>query len=383
MNQNAFLPINTPRPSARLITLKELAPLEGGTPRTVTFADFAIKPLSYEDLATAKLHRPVTIPLEMYNGRIVESDVEGIDTGKYAHFTTTLESPFTAQAIGLVRGGWLPSALAATREKAVLLPDRNIISKIAGQFENGIKVDSEADFLDLFADEPIWINPLLSALEGNKRAVPTSAAARTQLEEGVEKLRKALPKATIMVGTRSIEGLLGLIDDTRLGLTRKQDLLRRLAPLLAAPVARRNMDARWAEALAAADEAGVPRNSLVMLAVLSTIVNPQGHCAAKRVLKFHASYSNADAYNALSDLRSLEVLLSCLAFFPDYNIQLCTADRNLALFWVGLGASDIAHDSGRMQYEVRPHAALLPPEYCDRWFEDIGQNGGDTTLSAG
>ncbi|QIG80384.1 hypothetical protein [Stakelama tenebrarum] len=88
-------------------------------------------------LAAAKLHAGITIPLEMFNGRVVDTDVEGVDTRKYAHITATLESPFTAKAIGLVRGGWLPSALAATRETAVILPDRNIITEISGRFDEG------------------------------------------------------------------------------------------------------------------------------------------------------------------------------------------------------------------------------------------------------
>lgn len=376
MEQKATQEIIPPRPGGSLFVFKEAEHPEGGAPRTVAFTDVDIKPRGYVELAAANLHRAVTIPLEMYNGRIVETDVEGMATDKYAHITATLQSPFTARAIGLVRGGWLPSALAATRESAVVMPDRNIITEIAGRFANGRKVGREPDFLDLFEDLPIRISPMLFALEGNGRDIPNADLARSQLEEAVGKLGSALPKATIMVGPQSIEGLLGLIEDSRPGMARRQALLRRLAPALAAPVAHRHRDARWSEALAAADELGVPRNSLVMLALLSTIVNPTGYCAAKRLLKLRAGYGAAAAYNALSDLRSLELLLFSLALFPEHDTQLCTADRDLALFWVGLDASDIRMNGGGPEYIMTPHEALLPPAYAERWAEDVRSAAG-------
>lgn len=191
----------------------------GGSPlRTIAFTDVDIRPRTYEELASAKLHAGITIPLEMYNGRIVETDVEGIDTSKYAHITATLVSPFTAKAIGLVRGGWLPSALAATRETAVILPDRNIITEIAGRFDGGKRVGRDPDFLDLFEDDPVRISPMLFAMEGNGRALPTPEIARAQLEEAAAKLRQALPAATLMVWPESIDGLLWVIEDVRPGM---------------------------------------------------------------------------------------------------------------------------------------------------------------------
>jgi hypothetical protein len=363
--------IIAPRPGGRVFVYKEIEHPEGGEPRTVAFTDVDIKPRGYEELAAARLHEGVTIPLEMYNGRIVRTDVEGMPTDQYAHIKATLQSPFTARAIGLVRGGWLPSALAATRESAVVMPDRNIITEIASRFVDGKAVGRQKDFLDLFEDMPIKISPMLFALEGNGREIPNPEAARAQLLEVVDKLRSALPAATLMFGPQSVEGLLGLIEDSRPGMLRKQALLRRLAPALSAPIARRNVDARWTEALATADELGVPRNSSLMLALLSTIINPSGHCAAKRLLKFHSGYSAADAYNALSDLRALDLLIFSLAMFPDHDTQICTGDRNLALFWVGMGASDFRLEGRGAQFMMAPHEAVLPPLHAERWAAEV------------
>lgn len=370
MAQSVQQRIEPPRPGGKIFVYKEQERPGGGPLRTIAFKDVDIRPRTYEELADAKLHTGITIPLEMYNGRIVETDVEGVDATKYAHITATLVSPFTAKAIGLVRGGWLPSALAATRETAVVLPDRNIITEISGRFDGGKKIGRDPDFLDLFAGDPVRINPMLFAMEGNGRSLPAPEAARAQLEEAVRKLRKALPAATLMVGPKSIDGLMGLIDDVRPGLARKQTFLRRVAPILSAPVARRDVDRRWEEILDAATEIGVVRASLVVLAVLSTLVNP-GRCAAKSLLKFHAGYSDADAYNALSDIQALDLLLYSLALFPDMHTQLCTADRNLALFWVGAGASDITRDGDGIRFTISPHTAVLPDGYAERWATEV------------
>ena len=141
------------------------------------------------------------------------------------------------------------------------------------------------DFLDLFADKPVRINPILFAMEGNTRDMPTSDLVHRQLEEVVTKLKKALPRAEMVVGPRSLEGALGLIEESALGFQRKRAFLLRLAPNLAAPISRQNAQRRWSEVIAAADDCGVARGSLVVLAALSSVVVPNGRSPAKKLLK--------------------------------------------------------------------------------------------------
>lgn len=365
--------IAAPPVGATMFKFVETENPDGGAPRTLAFTEVDIRPRGYDELAAARLHEGVTIPLEMYNGRILETNVEGVDTSKYAHITATLISPFTAQAIGLVRGGWLPSTLAASRSNAVVLPDRNIATQLIGRFDSGRRTGRDPDFLDLFENSPVRINPMLFALEGNQRALPSPELAQQQLEEVVEKLQRALPAATMMVGVESLTGLLSIIDDIRPSFGRKQAFLRRLAPTLSAQVARRDRDARWTEALEAADACGVPRDSLVVLAVLSVIANP-GACAARRLLKFTAAYSDDSAYNALADLNALDILIYCLALYPGFQTQVCTGDRNLALFWVGAGASDFAPHGSGITCTFTPHEAILPDAYAERWSVEAAAN---------
>lgn len=363
--------VRVPGPGGSAFVFEENEAPDGGPRRRLVFTDVDVRPLGYDALLAASPNKPLTIPLKMFNGRILETNVEDLDLTGYAHITATLESPFTARAIGLVRGGWLPSALAATRKTAAVLPDRNVLTEIVGRFDRGVRKDRQPDFLDLFAGAPVRINPLLAALEGNGRSMPDATEAHAQLEEAVAKIRSALPEAILLVGPESLKGLLGLIEDSRPGMGRKQALLRALAGRLVGPVARRDVDRTWDAVVSAAQVHGVARNSLLVLALLSIVVNPKGRCAARRMLKFHDGYTDGDAYNALSDIRSLEILLNLLALFPDQHIQLCTADRDLALFWVGLQLSEMTHDGAGTRFTLSPNAALLPAPYGARWAADI------------
>lgn len=123
-------------------------------------------------MRAARPNTGLNVALEMINGRILETDVADLDATGFAHFKMILETNFTADTIALVRGGWLPSALAATRANAMVLLDRNIVTKIVSRFDNGRAKRRTADFIDLYEGLPVRLNPILYALEGNTRSVP-------------------------------------------------------------------------------------------------------------------------------------------------------------------------------------------------------------------
>ena len=84
--------------------------------------------------------------------------------------------------------------------------------------------------------------------------------------------------------------------------------------------------------LEAADRNGVRRNAPVVLAALSAVAVPNSGSPGKKVLMSGPGYEAGDAYNALADLRSLEILIDLLAVFPEERPAIFTKDRNLALF---------------------------------------------------
>jgi hypothetical protein len=251
--------------------------------------------------------------------------------------------------------------------------DRNIVTEIVGRFDDGKTTGAEPDFLDLFANRAVRINPILYAMEGNGRSIPTPQLVRDLLEEAVTKLGAALPLAKLIEGSASIQGALGLIEESRAGVARKQQFLMQIAPNIAAPVGAKIMRGRWDEVLAAADDCAVSRSSLVVLAALSSIVVPNGKSPAKRLLKIKPDYRAEDAYNALVDLRSLEFLIYMFALFPSQPILLCTADRDLALFWAGIRASDFEQAGTGVSFKFSLVDELLGGSTASQWRDALGQ----------
>ncbi|MCA1397948.1 hypothetical protein [Bradyrhizobium sp. BRP56] len=338
---------------------------DGAPGKATTFTWERVEPLGYAELVAADLNHGPTIPLVFQGCRIIDTDTE-LDRAQVHTVRLTLESAFRSRTIGLVRNGWLPSALAADVPDTIILLDRNVVSEIVGRFEGGKMTGSRSDFLDLLASKPMRINPVLFAMEGNVRAMPTPALVLQQLEEVAAKLRRALPKAQLVLGSDSLRGAMGLIEESRQGFKRKQAFLMQLAPALTAPVGRKNASARWIEVFAAADACKVPRSSLVVLAALSSIVVPNGQGPAKRLLKFKTNYTEEDAYNALADLRSLEFLIYLFSWFASVPTTFFTADKDLALFWCGLCASEFESRGRGVHCSLAPDK-LLPGEYASQW----------------
>lgn len=265
--------------------------------------------------------------------------------------------------------------LAATHLQTTILVDRNVVSQIIARFDGGRRIGREPDFLDLFADYPVRINPLLFVLEGNARSLPTPDLVAAQLNEVGAKLRRALPNAILLIGPDSLRGAIGLLEDVKDSTLRKQEFLTRVASSLASPVAKGRRMERLEEAVTTARSCGVPARSLVSLAVLSAIAVPNGGSPARRLLKFRHGYSAQDAYNSIADIRSLEILISLCSLFPDQPVQLCTADKDLALLWAGIQASNFrrTEDGAGFSYDLAPIEQLLPDESISVWQELIAR----------
>jgi hypothetical protein len=295
--------------------IKELEPLNGkvlkyveineetGQPtgRSASFLGVEFQALQYSDLIHQKLEK-VAIPLRWNGARVLESTFPEITVEKVASGNAVLESTYSSRTIGLVRGGWLPSGLAL-QEGMVVMPDRCTITELIGRFFDGKKTESaNDDFLDFFADQHIRINPLLFALEGNRRKNPTPDVVEQQFEWACAKIGVALPKAELVpAGKEGLQGVVGIIKDTQAGMARKQEFLMRLAPKLHGNVGARRLMAVWDDVLAVADECGVPRRSLVVLAALSSAAVPNGKSPAKKLLKLtERSYSTKLGSEALA-----------------------------------------------------------------------------------
>ena len=372
-SRRRFLPMTTFRsdsspsalPDKRMMIVREVGE-DGRAGRELRFTDLEFDPLDYEHLVNRKLDQPMIIPLAG-RGTIVGGDVADTEIGRTGRFRTELQSRFASKSIGLVKGGWLPSALAI-QDNSVVLPDRCVIAELDRRLKDSTtKYTGRIDFIDLFADHAIRINPALFALEADEREHSTAESAKRSLDEAVRKLRSALPNAILVADdANGLKGVLGLIEDTRSGMDRKQDFLIRLNPRLQSPVAQHRVQSVGNDVVATAKACGLQVRSLVVLAALSSVVVANGKSPAKGLLKFKAGYGREEAYNALADLRSLELLMHIFAIWPDQRVMLCTADKDLALFWSGIGASNFVRQVGNISFDIDA-TPLFPDVTQEQW----------------
>ncbi|MEE4996965.1 hypothetical protein V2K58_08990 [Pseudomonas alliivorans] len=352
----------------RVIIYQEIDESGVATGRSATFADIEFRGLGYADLIGHTLGTPLVMPLRLANARVIQSNLLDLSLETQVSVSAVLDSPYSSRALGLVRDGWLPSGIAFS-DSMIVLPDRCVFSELAGRFRAGEKTKLEdKDFLDFLIGRKVRINPLLYVLEGNLKRNPDDASIEHQFDVATEIINAALPLAQIVpIGRGSLEGVRGLIRDSEAGMVRKQEFLTRLAPKLRAPIAARRVNEVWDEVLATAKACEVPVRSLVVLAALSAVCVPNGKSPAKGLLKFNVrKYTVEDAYNALADLRSLEVLMHLFAAFPDEKILLCTGDKDLVLFWAGIRPSEFAMVNGVFSAKFSPVEDLLPNVTSER-----------------
>jgi hypothetical protein len=329
------------------------------TGRSATFAGVEFQPLGYSDLVSRKLRDKVKVPLRWQDARVLESTLPEITLGQAASVSTSLESHFSTQAIGLVKGGWLPSGLAL-QAGMVVFPDRCTVKDLAARFSDGVKTGKDdMDFLDFFQGKPVRINPSLFAMEGNNRQRPTPQQVQDQWEEACRKIKTALPLAEL-TPDGAIQGIIGLLDDLGEGMERKKVFLLSVMHIIKSPISISNRTSTWRKVLEIARDCGVLTQSLVVIAVLSVVCVANGAGPAKRLLKPSSDYSAQDAYNALADLQSLEMLMRLYATYPQEKIMLCTGDKNLALFWSGIRASNFISIGHQTSFTISPVEALLP-----------------------
>ena len=364
--------------SERVITYQEVDESGAPTGRSATFADLKVRGLGYADLIGHTLGTPLTMPLRLANARVVESNLEVLCLEAQGAISAVLNSPYSSRTLGLVRDGWLPSGIAF-KDSMIVLPDRCVFTELAGRFRAGEKTKLEdKDFLDFLTGRPVRINPLLYVLEGNLKRNPDYASIEHQFEVATEIINAALPLAQIVPSGRGcLEGVKGLIRDSEASMARKQEFLMCLAPRLRAPIAARRVSEVWDDVLSTAKACGVPARSLVVLAALSAVCVPNGKSPAKGLLKFNVSkYTVEDAYNALADLRSLELLMHLFAAFPDEETLLCTGDKDLVLFWAGIRPSEFVMVNGVFSVKFSPVEELLPnvtPERKAAYFSAAGE----------
>ena len=152
---------------------------------------------------------------------------------------------------------------------------------------------------------------------------------------------------------------------------RETQFLLAMAPLLSNPVAESRLHSVERRVLEEKDRCQLRQSLVVVVTLAKLYESPDGvdGGAAGGVLGFKPNYLPKDAYNALADLRQLE-LSGGMRGVSD-SFALLTGDRSLALLWCGINVQSAAPGGNGITLSVKPVMDLFPRLARDRSQELI------------
>ncbi len=300
-----------------------------------------VTPFGFQDLMTILnpskgATEPVTHHVELFatHATINENEITG--TGR-VRMTARMGFNEKASVYALVMGGWLPPGICPNNR---FLVDRNVVSllKQMAQRPDDLPPAQRDYWLRFFEDPEIMLNPLPFAFEGRDRRRPSKAEFIAEFEEGQRAIRAAMPLAQVTTyAAPHFDGSYALLESLKKHEARETTFLLEVVPIIQdRPGVAKTLRAEN-RVIEAARRHNVSLGSLVVVAALSCIYEGDlGISPARRVLKPSPAYGKEEAYNALADLRHLELKLAGAKAIGDGEFALCTADEGLALFWCGL-----------------------------------------------
>lgn len=323
---------------------------------------FEVEPLDFNQLIQAAESPSPSLPLVVKNGRAAKSET-GLESEGPLTITTTWECRGKVLAYGLVKGGWLPMPWA---HKRIAWIDQNVVialEKLQAAEAAAGAPSGPGGLINWLGLDTETVSPLPFLIEGSQRKPPTEAEMREQWQRAAAALGKLLPGVKVQtICSLQMAALLQMLLDYSETRRRATQLLLRAAPLVQQHVKAGRRLALERTVLDLARQECVAPISLPVIALLSCVydANPKAskHRAAmpgRTVLKPKVGYTSEDAYNALTDLFFVELLLNAQALFPESETVLYTRDVGIASLWTAMqsGPATVKHlPQGRVRTTV-------------------------------
>lgn len=278
-------------------------------------------------------------------------------TNNCAKLTVRFNQPVTVFA--LVIGGWYPLAFAPN---CILLLDRNILG-ILDQLDQTSGRNDLAARLDFLNNESHTLNPVLCALEGEKRSVPSKSEFTSSFQAARDKIRKYLPKArSVDFANAHFNAAYETLSQLSARYESESAFLISVAPIISQRRKDSDLESAQAEIFALCEKYRLSKNSLAVVAVLSCLYESKDGSEpmiGRHVVKPGDDYSQEDAHNAISDIRALEMLAATNGLNMGCA-SLCTRDKYLAAMWCGLKISEPYWTGDTFTCSMSPNCTLFP-----------------------
>jgi hypothetical protein len=262
----------------------------------------------------------------------------------------------------LISDGWLPLPLVHSQR---FLVDRNVISSLRKLRERPHSQNLQAFrwWTSFFNKGTPLFNPLPYAWEGSFRRRPTFSEFIDAYEEGSVEIKNAFPKANITsFDSNHLSALYQFITSFESRDRKEADFLCSICPLISNRVPRNKEKSIADKIRLEAKRVGVRLNSFVFISVLSCLYDDcHGNLFSigRKLLKPKIGYGVSEAFNALSDLRNIELAAAIMTCFPENPFAIATCDYALASFWCALSLRGLPI-SGKIEFHFKLTKELFP-----------------------
>ncbi|MCC6653001.1 MAG: hypothetical protein IT348_17740 [Candidatus Eisenbacteria bacterium] len=336
------------------------------------FESLTARPLGLDQLANAGPERSNTFDVDL----LAES---GLVNGARVRGCSLRMRPFVSAepvtVFGLVAGGWLPISLAAPPRYLI---DRSMVGMFRRLAAGTGRRDAPANqwWLGRFPVPDPWINALPCALEGDQRTTPSFDAFVRSLRAAELDVRRVLPAARQpMFGPDTLPELYRVIAELSHRIPAETNFLLQAEPLIREPRGTRERPQVQRQILTLAAQCNLRHGSLALAAVISSLYDTGAPASGRGIIKPRAGYDSGDAYNALSDLRMLE-LAAVAGIWGTSSKQLIdphillTRDRAVAEMWCTLRPRCVRCDESGAQItcDLDPRGF---PNYPENELEEL------------
>jgi hypothetical protein len=263
----------------------------------------------------------------------------------------------------LVPDGWLPITFL---NNEWLIPDRNFISSII-QIRSNVpqsNIKSAEWWLDFHKNSDLTINPLLYALEGNKKRKPTYNEFRSSFEKAVQELKSYFPQSKIISSNdeRFYKAGYALLEEMTFRQRDEINFLIETAPLVATPHSDRQVVNIQDQIDKIATKYNLLGKTFLYYLVISCLYernDKKYFKASRKVLKPSLNYDEVDAYNTIADINALNMFIQLWSILKR-PYPICTCDKGLVAFWCGLNPIEISSKNKKIDIEFKVSEYLFP-----------------------
>ncbi len=276
------------------------------------------------------------LPIEMQSQGMVHN---GERREELFDVCARVQFPEALTIFSLIRGGWVPMPFTIPPR---FLVDRNVVIQLRRIREGRNVANSQALlwWTRLFEGGVAMFNPLLYAYEGAHRRKPTKTEFIQAYEEGLAEIEQALPACHVVrQNQRGYDAAYEQLEAFDRRAAREVAFLVEVSPLITQRASEAQLWNVAREVLDLAARHQLERGSMPAIAALSCVfedANGAVRSIGRTLLKPSATYSEADAFNAMSDIRHIEITSAGQTHFGPESFALCTCDRGLARFWSAL-----------------------------------------------